>query len=308
MNNSSKIAFIIGSPRSGTTILGNILNTHPDIGEWYEPYYIWLRYFNNRLDDIWIAHKRMSDIRFFIRREFDIYRKKKGISLVIDKSPGHALNIESILQIFPESKWVHIVRDGRDVTLSIKKEWNTRKRVVEQKDFIKLLKIAKRMIERQPFIRYKIKALIFEFMTNMSLNPIKYLNKSKWQGNVGWGPRFRGWDQYLQTHSSLEFNAMQWVECVKSVRSKWDKIPNNNKLEIRYEKLIQEPYTILSETLSFLGYHSDKNFFNKIPTLQKSNFNKWRTEFTQTEIDQINPILSPLLEELGYAKKIPGNT
>ncbi|HEX9756165.1 MAG TPA: sulfotransferase [Nitrospiria bacterium] len=33
-----KVVFIVGSPPSGTTLLKNILGSHPDIAEWYEPY------------------------------------------------------------------------------------------------------------------------------------------------------------------------------------------------------------------------------------------------------------------------------
>ena len=45
------ITFIIGSPRSGTSILSEIVCTHPAISERYEPYFVWDRRFRNAPDD-----------------------------------------------------------------------------------------------------------------------------------------------------------------------------------------------------------------------------------------------------------------
>ncbi len=305
MNDSDKVAFIIGSPRSGTTILGNILNHHPEIVEWYEPYYVWLKYFDNSKDDIWDIPAKNGKTSHYIWREFVHYKKKMGASLVIDKSPGHALNIAPILSVFPNSKWIHILRDGRDATLSINKEWRRREQIVQKKDFIKLVKTARQMIRRQPLFRYKFMALWFELTSNLSLNPRRYLNKSKWQGNIGWGPRFKGWDEYLESHTAIEFNAMQWHQLIKAVHSSWASIPKNNKLEIRYEKLLQNPRQYLTSILNFLGFSPENDFFNVIPSLKSNNFNKWKTEFTQREIELIKPILSPMLDELGYTTDMP---
>jgi len=48
-NRHTETAFIIGSPRSGTTILENILHCHPHIAELYEPYYLWENFFCSNL-------------------------------------------------------------------------------------------------------------------------------------------------------------------------------------------------------------------------------------------------------------------
>ena len=41
----------------------------------------------------------------------------------MDKSPRNSLKIPFVRKIFPEAKFIHIVRDGRDTSLSINKEW-----------------------------------------------------------------------------------------------------------------------------------------------------------------------------------------
>ncbi|MFP4041084.1 MAG: sulfotransferase family protein [Desulfosudaceae bacterium] len=306
MNEEVQVAFIIGSPRSGTTILGNILDRHESIGEWYEPYYIWLRYFDNEVDDHWRLDDRVADkAREYLRREFRIYQQKRGVSLVVDKSPGHAFNIDKIKAVFPSARWIHILRDGRDTTLSIKKEWEERKRIVQQKNYQKVLQVARRALSRQPFWRYRMKLIGYEISTSGILHPTRFLNKSKWKGAVGWGPRFQGWEEYLATHSSLEFNAMQWVTSVESVYSQWDQIPLSNRLEIRYETLLAEPEKTLTTVLDFLGYAPGSQFFKRIPRLRRGNTRKWEAEFDRAEIEAVKPILNPMLEKTGYLQASP---
>jgi len=54
----------------------------------------------------------------FVRRIFDLYGRKQGKSLAGDKTPGHVRRIPELHGLWPEAKFVHIVRDGRDVCLS----------------------------------------------------------------------------------------------------------------------------------------------------------------------------------------------
>jgi hypothetical protein len=296
-----KVAFIFGSPRSGTTILAKILACHHEIAEWYEPYYIWEKYFNCNQDDIWDKGAITEEIRKNIRSEFALYCEKTKKSMVLDKLPTHAFNLEIVHKIFPEAKWIHILRDGRDVTLSIKKEWAKREQIVSQRDFIGLISVTGRMLARQPFWRYRLKAMLFELRAISSLNPRMYLNKSKWRGKAGWGPRFEGWVEYRRTHSSLEFNATQWVKSVEAVQESWPILPKKNKIEIRYEDLLRLPEVTLRKVLKILGVEPDDGFFKKIPLLKRDNFHKWEKEFKAAEINEIKPILSQLINDLGYA-------
>lgn len=297
-----KAVFLVGSPRSGTTILENMLSCHDKVMDLYEPYFLWENCFDVDDDDIWDANQLTPAISRKIQREFATFARKSNTHLVLDKLPTHSFNIPTIHKIFPEARWIHIVRDGRDVTLSIAREWEKRKSMVQKKDFKALLKTALTMLNRQPFWRFKIMAVTHELKKNFSLNPSRYLNKARWKGQIGWGPRFEGWKKFLDTHTSLEFNAMQWVQCVKSIRSSWDLLPEENKLEIRYEDLLADPRQTLQKILIFLGYQPDEHFFNRLPPLKLNNVNKWTSGFTETEIEAIKPILTPMLEETGYLR------
>ena len=295
-----EVVFIIGSPRSGTTLLENILGCHPEIAEWYEPYYVWERYFSCKENDVWLPREPTEATKFIIKNEYRIFQEKSRKSIILDKSPQHAYNIPAINSILPEAKWIHMVRDGRDVTLSIRKEWSKRKQVVEKRDIRALFGIGLTMLKRQPFRRYKLMAILHELRSIASLNPVRYLNKSRWDGQVGWGPRFEGWKEFLQTHSLLQFNAMQWVKSVEAVRQSGTILSDANKLEIRYEDLLRHPPENLYKIMDFMGIRTSVDFFESIPKIRRDNLNKWKIEFTPQEIAQIKPVLNPMLEKLGY--------
>jgi hypothetical protein len=55
----------------------------------------------------------------FVSAIFDLYGQRKGKSLVGDKTPSYVLNIPTLHGLWPKAKFVHIIRDGRDVCLSM---------------------------------------------------------------------------------------------------------------------------------------------------------------------------------------------
>ena len=54
----------------------------------------------------------------FVTGVFDLYGKGQGKRLVGDKVPGYVRRIPTLHALWPEAKFVHIIRDGRDVSLS----------------------------------------------------------------------------------------------------------------------------------------------------------------------------------------------
>lgn len=295
-----KIAFIVGSPRSGTTILQNILNAHRDIAEWYEPYYVWGRFFSAEQDDVWKRDDYSVAVGRKIRREYQRFSETAGKPIVVDKLPTHVFNIAIIRAIFPEAKWIHILRDGRDVVLSIRKEWMRRSRIVQKKDLRSFVSTAAVMLQLQPYLRYRLMAFAHELRSRKSPKALFQLNKSRWKGMAGWGPRFEGWEEFLRYHSTLEFNAMQWVKSVEAVQRVWGLLPEADRCEIRYEELLHRPEEVLGGGLHMLKAGEDPDFLSNMPAVRQGNTNKWQAGFTSEEIERIKPILHPMLTRLCY--------
>lgn len=298
--------FIVGSERSGTTLLGEILHKHKDISQWYEPYFVWDRHFRKYPHDERTAQDATPEVCRQIYTDFINYKQKAGNKIIIDKSPRNSLKIPFIRRIFPHARFIHIIRDGRDVTLSINKEWMRRRSAVYdvQKDnhlnYKNALQVIFRWLSRQPSMKYKLRAFWFETHGHL-FNKSKNLHRLRWKGKIGWGPRFEGWQRIYEQSSLLQFNAYQWLNCVDKIMAFWPVIPQDEKLEIRYEELLQKGNKVLTKILDFLEVENDPEFFSRIPQLKTNNFNKWQKEFSDDQLQEIQPILEKKLIELGYA-------
>lgn len=296
----SAVAFIVGSPRSGTTILSEVLDRHPEIAQWYEPYFVWAFHLDLKDTDVREAWEANPEVKRFVRREFRYFKDRSGKRIVIEKAPDHSFRIPFIQAVFPEARWIHLLRDGRDVTLSIHKEWERRRRIVERRDYTLLYRVARTMIRRQPFWRHRLMALYYEGRHSAQLRPGAVFNKAKWRGQVGWGPRFEGWRDVLEKNSILRFNAYQWLKSVEGVQEGLSSVPNARAIEIRYEEFVTRPEEVLEGLFDFLGVSHPDGLTARLPPLKADNFNKWRREFTHEQIMDIGPVLTEKLMELGY--------
>ena len=143
--------FIVGCARSGTTLLRRIVDAHPQIAITPEMHWIshYLNYFKNQnrlvtpeLVSELTEHKRFAQFEIpreefegllgsgapvpyltFLNRVFGLYGKIKNKPLVGNKTSGYVRRISTLHALWPEAKFVHIIRDGRDVCLSIL-NWN----------------------------------------------------------------------------------------------------------------------------------------------------------------------------------------
>src|SRR5919206_4617799 len=141
--------FIVGSARSGTTLLQRMVDAHPQIAVIHETRWI-PRYFRKRtgltpegfvtpeLIPKLLEFRRFPKMKVgreeleglidsgepvsyssFVSAIYDLYGQREGKSLVGDKTPGYVRNIPILHGLWPAAKFVHIIRDGRDVCLSV---------------------------------------------------------------------------------------------------------------------------------------------------------------------------------------------
>ncbi len=147
--------FVVGAPRSGTTMLRLMLDAHPDLAIPPETYFI------NHSHKVWRAarrrpgqdpveafiesvtgHKRWPDFHLDpdafaarvrerepkqlgdgIRCFYEMYAEKIGKLRWGDKTPFYVIKMNVIARHLPEARFIHLIRDGRAVALSIKDLW-----------------------------------------------------------------------------------------------------------------------------------------------------------------------------------------
>ena len=109
------IAFIIGCPRSGTSILGELLAEHPKVLYAFE-HADW----SNVMRDANGSYRFTADMKEYIPKVQKWYSKFAVHGrLLIHKIPFGAVAVPFLKECFPDAKFIHIVRDGRDVVCSL---------------------------------------------------------------------------------------------------------------------------------------------------------------------------------------------
>jgi hypothetical protein len=143
-------AFFVGCPRSGTTLLGRIGDAHPDLAVIHETRWIpdwWERrsgltpegHVTPRLIERLREHPRFVKLEVdpaavnrlldesdrpityadFVAGLFDLFGAARHKRLVGDKTPRYVRSIPTLSDLWPRAKFVHLLRDGRDVCLSV---------------------------------------------------------------------------------------------------------------------------------------------------------------------------------------------
>lgn len=124
-----EIIFVGGFPRSGTSLLKVLLEQHPEIiGTTIEVNVfqdikdrdILEKEFEFSKDEMKKLDINEKDLVKFTEKVLDLFKKKKGDKIVLLKQPKYLFFIEKLFKHYPNAKFIHIIRDPRDATMSQK--------------------------------------------------------------------------------------------------------------------------------------------------------------------------------------------
>lgn len=275
----SPFLFVVGCPRSGTTLLQRMLNCHPDLAVTNDTHFIprvvkrWplgsdpvltpdlieavCRY--HRFPRLGIENEVYFDIASRSRRYSELVGKlyqrvaeDHGKSLAGEKTPDYCRHIPRLHSLFPHAKFVHIIRDGRDVALSL----------------------------------------------------LDWAHESKGPGRLG-----------LWKEEPVGLSALWWRWQVESGYLDGGSLPSDLYLEVPYEGLVSEPRETLRRIVHFLGlpfaaemeeYHKGRTRRDPELSAKKAwlpptkGLRNWRDQMAPSDVALFEAITGDLLVRLGY--------
>ncbi len=147
--------FVVGCPRSGTTLLQRMLNSHPELAVANDTHFIPRvlkqnpsNYVNpaltpNLIEGVYTYHRfhrlGLNNVNVaaavrgadtygaFVRGLYNAFARMNEKPLAGEKTPDYCRHIPLLHALFPDARFIHIIRDGRDVALSTL-EWATSKK------------------------------------------------------------------------------------------------------------------------------------------------------------------------------------
>ena len=244
--------FIIGNPRSGTTLLRLMLNKHSNITVPPEAgFLVWLhkdfsdftfsdsnvkvfmdslnktlKIENWNLDfhvlENYIKEQKPSDYPQLIDcvyRFYSIFNLKKNVQIFGDKNNFYLNEIDLLHRLYPEAKFIHIIRDGRSVAVSYKE-------------------------------------------LNQKSIDSKYAPKLP---------------------NDMESIAEEWVQNIEKIEASFSAINDDLHHTIKFEELIEKPEDILRDICVFLEIDYDEEMLNYFRTtqndgLEPDDFLQWKSK------------------------------
>jgi hypothetical protein len=281
--------FIIGNPRSGTTLLRLMLNKHTKMSVPPEAGFLaWLyKTFSNftfseknaeafiealkktskienwNLDfhalEEYIKKQKPADYSRLIDAVYAYYSKyilKKDVELYGDKNNFYLNEIELLHRLYPDAKFLHIIRDGRSVAVSYK-ELNA-------------------------------KAIDAKYAPDLPVD--------------------------------IEKIAQEWTQNIGTIETSFETLGPDQHFTVRFEDLISKPEEVLRDLCHFLDIDYDEEMLNYYKTtesegLEPSSFLEWKSKnkmplqheevfkykkLSQTELGLFEHLAESTLAQYGY--------
>jgi hypothetical protein len=273
---------LIGTHRSGTTWLGDLLGTHPSLAYWVEPRHVWTWGHAKNPHDRLTAADATPKVRAHIHRAFADHVAKAGRERLCEKTPSNCLRVPFIHALFPDARFLLVLRDGRSVIRSTSEI---------MAGGVPTGRILQRALQTPPWewpayaapalkaLRHRISGKSLDF----------------------WGPRPPGWQAWVASDPQDVVLAKQWAATLSTAVDDVRALPPGSALEFRFEHMVAEPRQTMQRLVDFMQLPEAGPLVERAAsTADARTLDKWRTELDQTTLDLIRPHMLPLLTRLGY--------
>lgn len=280
-----ELIIIIGAARSGTKLLRDILSASPEIAAVpYDVNYIW------RYDNEWRADDQIPVEAFSERNKqyiekslMDLARKAQHgeYRYLVEKTVSNVFRVPYIHKLFPEARFIHLVRDGRDVAESAARMWSA------PVNLRYLLSKARYFPLRN-----------FRYAAWYLKNALRSDSKGR-SGARMWGPRYPGIEKDARGLTSLELASKQWSESVKAAMAGLAQIPQDRWITIKYEELVRLNDS-LKLVLEHIGVTDAQNIWKEYrENIRTDRVGVWRS-LPQEQKQIICSIQASELSSLAY--------
>jgi len=132
-NLCEKPIFIVGSPRSGSSILAYSLAAHDALWTSGESHFLWRMFGGSHIErhfkvvkewpgGSWLADQNVSRSELFESIGLGInalFSSRSGGKRWIDQTPYYVYMLEQLGEMFPGAQFIHVLRDGREIVNSM---------------------------------------------------------------------------------------------------------------------------------------------------------------------------------------------
>ncbi len=267
-----KPTFIIGTGRSGTTILGIVLSMHRKIGYLNEPKAIWheickkediIGNYTDEVGNYRLEPSLLSEKS--IKKAHKIYGHYLNFSFsnrVVDKYPELVFRTEFVNKIFPDAKFIFLIRDGWDTVLSIN-SWSQRLGTENSGEIHDWWGKNDRKWE-----------IFFE----------EILKRDSYFQKV--------WEEDISNH--IDRASLEWIATMREGLKISE--ANSEIFNLRYEELVQNPMEKLQEISDFLDIEKDEKYLK----YGEEILQKVKPKEGVKLHEKIEPLFRETMEKLNY--------
>jgi hypothetical protein len=260
--NLSMPIFIVGAPRSGTTFLGDCLGVMPEISYHFEPVitkaatrYVYLSLWSQKFSQ-----------RFYRSIYSWLMRLHLDADLIFaEKTPQVSLIIPFLITTFPDAKFIHIIRDGRDSAISLsKKPW---------------------------------------YRSDMNGSGAKEPDGYPFGSKARFWVEPKRAEEY-ETTNDLHRCIWLWRRYLETIMAAAPQLSSDQYYELRYEDLVTQPADEAEKLLDFISIRDLKSrtqFKDTVVAQAKpTSVGRWQTELSAEQCIELWQEAGVCLRQLGY--------
>jgi hypothetical protein len=295
--------FIIGSPRSGTTLTLKLFQNQPKITALFEPWELWRKAFRFSADDSY-----SYQVQPWLLPQFSyIYLKYLYYSKIlsdqpylVSKDPRDSIRVETINKIFPDAKFIHIIRDGRDVISSTMKTFQNQlyrnNWYFDSDNWLHVrLPNYQEILQKPSHIRAAIQ---WKYCVETSLKHLEAIPADRqllfYYEELISSPEEVATKIFNFAFPELEINQQQLEKVIDSISNQV--IKNNQVNDSNFPNQKSQWSDKLKQFSSLV-----ENDAGSGTTAESSRVGRWKNELDEEIIAEFYPIIEDLQKRLGYS-------